>query len=235
MSIDTSFDFRIDAFGKDPDTHSATLRQYHQQLWSRPLPSGRSFHLHTNKPGRYLHHSSEVGEFSLTSDSVIPSFTRWKRLRHIIEQFPEDENEAFRRIGYTIGGIMIFPGNVIDGKQTINGARGFNSRIADRFDLTLECIRRHYVSQDSPLRETFERYRDFFTLFLNFEGYVQFFMLQDLVDTKSSTVQFFMMFEDFTTPSVPKDKAEYAEYRNRSIEFVEARNRRIDRHTKENL
>ena len=36
------------------------------------------------------------------------------------------------------GGMMVFPGNRIDGKQTINGARGFNRKIADGFDLTLE-------------------------------------------------------------------------------------------------
>ena len=124
---------------------------------------------------------------------------------------------------------------MIGGKQTINGARGFNSRIADRFDLTLECIRRHYLGQDSPLRETLARYCEFFSLFSNFDGYVEFFMLQDLMDAEYSTVQFFMSFDEFANSPVPRDKAEYAEYRNRSIEFVVARNRRIDRHVNENL
>lgn len=45
-------------------------------------------------------------------------------MRHIIELLTEEENEAFRAIGYTMGGMMVFPGNRIDGKQTINGARG---------------------------------------------------------------------------------------------------------------
>ena len=40
MLIDTSFDFRTDASGKDPDAYSPTLRQYHRLLWSKPLPSG---------------------------------------------------------------------------------------------------------------------------------------------------------------------------------------------------
>ena len=43
--IDTSFDFRTDAGGKDPDTHSATLRRYHKLLCSKPLPNGAMFDL----------------------------------------------------------------------------------------------------------------------------------------------------------------------------------------------
>ncbi len=231
MYIDISFDVRTDAGGKDPDTYSPTLRKYHQFLWGKPLPSGKLFHLNETVPRAYLHHRSELGEFWLSSDSVIPTFTRWKSLRHITGLLPEDENEAFRAIGYTIGGMMVFPGNIIDGKQTINGARGFNRKIADRFDLTLECIRRHYLAQSSPLAETLWRYRDFFELFEDFKGYVDYFMLQDLVTEDFSAVNFFLPFDDFVTPSVPKDLQSYLEYRSRSIVFVQSRNLRIERQT----
>jgi hypothetical protein len=61
-------------------------------------------------------------------------------------------------IGYTIGGMMLFPGNRIGRQMTINGARGFHPRIKDRFDLTVECIRRHYLNVDSPLSATLARY-----------------------------------------------------------------------------
>ena len=138
-------------------------------------------------------------------------------------------------IAYTIGGMMVFPGNRIDGKWTINQARGCLRKISDRFDLTLECIRRHYVGQSSPLGETLARYRDFFALFENFSGYVDFFLLQDLVTDDCSAVTFFMPFDDFKTPSVPKDGDTYREYRRRTIEFIEARNRRIDRHAAASL
>jgi len=191
MRIDTSFDFRADAAGRDPDKHSSTLKQYHRLLWSKPLPSGQPFDLYDTVLGAYLHHRSELGEFFLSSDSVIPSFTRWQSMRQIVEQLPEEENEAFRSIGYTIGGMMIFPGNRIGGKPTINVARGFNRKIADRFDLTLECIRRHYVGQDSPLADVLSRYREFFALFRDFAGYVDFFLLQDLVTEGQSAVNFF--------------------------------------------
>ena len=43
--IDVTFDLRSDAGGKDPDSHSATLRLYHRVLWSKPLPDGTQFAL----------------------------------------------------------------------------------------------------------------------------------------------------------------------------------------------
>jgi hypothetical protein len=107
---------------------------------------------------------------------------------------------------------------------------GFNSKIADRFDLTLECIRLHYFGQRSPLGETLARYRDFFALFEDFRGYVKFFMLQDLVTDDCSAVRFFMSFDDFNTLSVPTNGQTYNEYRRLSIEFIKARNVRIDRY-----
>jgi hypothetical protein len=227
MLIDISFDCRADAGGNDPDTHSPTLRSYHKLLWSKPLPNGRPFDLETHVPGVYLHHRSDLGEFFLCSDSVIPSFTRWTSMKHIVELLTEEENEEFRTIGYTIGGMMIFPGNRIGGKQTINGARGFNRKIADRFDLTLECIRRYYRGESSPLGETLARYGEFFKLFEDFRGYVEFFLLQDLVADGYSAVKFFMPCDDFTHASVPSDIDEYKAYRRLSIEFVHSRNHRI--------
>ena len=236
MRIDTSFDFRDGASGRDPDTHSPTLRRYHKLLWNKPLPSGRPF-LSDAKPGAYLYHCSDLGEFFLSSDTIINTFTRWKRLRHIVELFPEEENEHFRRVGSTIGARIVFPANRIDGKPTINGARGWNSKIRDRFDLTLECIRRHYLGQGSPLGDPLcnplgdplSSYRDFFALFESFRGYVDFFLLHDLVNEDCSAAKFFMPFDDFSTPALPMDRAAYENYRRCSIEFVEARNRRIDR------
>lgn len=74
--MDITFDVRTDAGGKDPDTHSPTLRRYHKRLWSKPLPGGRSFLLDDTTPGAYLHHRSDLGEFFLSSDSVTPTFTR---------------------------------------------------------------------------------------------------------------------------------------------------------------
>lgn len=226
MTIDIAFDFRTDAGRGDPDSHSPTLRHYHRLLWSKPLPNGEFFDLSDTTPRVYLHHRSNLGEFFLTSDSVISTFTRWQSMKLITEQFPAQENEAFLTIAYTIGGMMVFPGNQIQGKMTINGAKGFNRAISDRMDLTLECIRRHYISEDSPLAPTLSRYADFFALFGDFRGYVSFFLLDDLVNDDIE-VKFFMPFDEFRPPSLPKNVDTYKEYRRLSTDFVYARNRRI--------
>jgi hypothetical protein len=158
---------------------------------------------------------------------VIPTFSRDRQISSIIHQIPTEEQDAFKRIGYTIGGMMLFPGNCIGGKMTINGARGFHPRIKDRFDLTVECIRRHYRDEHSPLSDTLARYGDFFGLFGNFQGYVAHFLLQDLVTVDCSTVRFFTPFEDFTTSPLPEGIDFYRSYRKLAMDFVRARNRRI--------
>jgi hypothetical protein len=226
--IDITFDFRSDTPpGRDPDASSPTLRRYHQLLWSKRLPNGALFELDVTTPRTYLHHRSEIGEFWLSSDSAIPSFSKHSRMAHIIEKIPEVEREEFIRIAYTIGGMIVFPANKVDGKMTINGARGVNGKIADRFDLTVECIRRHYLDEPSPLSDTLARYADFFGLFANFAGYVDFFHLQDLVDEFTATVKFFTPFEDFAASPRPGTLDAYFEYRERAIDFIESRNRRI--------
>src|SRR5689334_24862061 len=109
--INTSFDFRSDAGGRDPDSHSPMLRRYHRLLWSKPLPNGERFDLVETSPRVYLHHRSHLGEFFLASDSVVPSFKSWLVAAHVLDELSEEELESFRSVGYTIGGMMVFPGN----------------------------------------------------------------------------------------------------------------------------
>ncbi len=100
--IDVSFDFRSDAPpGRDPDTFSPTLGFFHELLWSKALPNGARFDLTASTPPVYLYHHSHLGEFWLSSDSVIHTYTRWESMRPITEQIPEAENESFRTIAYT--------------------------------------------------------------------------------------------------------------------------------------
>jgi hypothetical protein len=128
---------------------------------------------------------------------VIPSFTREVRLAHIINQIPPVEHDAFKRIGYTIGGMMVFPGHRVGGKMTINGARGFSS--ADQGSVRSDggVIRRHYRDEPSPLSDTLARYADSFDLFGDFAGYVDFFHLQDLAAPDHFIVECFLPFEGF--------------------------------------
>ncbi|WP_241978346.1 hypothetical protein [Cryobacterium sp. Hz9] len=100
-------------------------------------------------------------------------------------------------------------------------------QIRDRFDLTLECMRRHYEGAPSPLEETLLRYAGFFRLFEDFQGYVDFFFLQDLVSYDYATVEFFTPFDNFTTPAMPGNLAAYEHYRAQTVGFVQARNGQI--------
>jgi len=195
-------------------------------LWNKRLPNGALFSL-DDTTKHYLHHKSELGEFFLGSDAVIPTFRKESRLSQIFAAIPTEEQESFLRVGYTIGGMMVFPAERVGRKMTINGARGFHPRIKDRFDLTVECIRRHYRREPSPLGEVLQRYDAFFRLFGDFRGYVAFFLLQDLVAEDCSSVKFFSPFNDFRTSPLPQDLDGYLSYRRFATEFIESRNRRI--------
>ena len=224
MQVDTSFDVRTDSNGRDPDSASPTLRSYHHLLWSKPLPSGRPFDLEP-MPGSYLTHSSQLGDFKLSSDTISNSLRCSKRWADLIAQIPSVKLDAFQALGSTIGARILFPGNRVDKKPTINVARGFNAQIADRFDLTLECIRLHYRGAQSPLAATLERYADFFALFETFKGYVDFFLLDDLV--QNGQVKFYLPFDGEFGRPLPNTVDEYNQYMTNTMEFVAARNRRI--------
>lgn len=231
LTIDIEFHIETDTPpGKDPDTYSPTVARYHVALWSKALPNGVLFDLEApNRPPFYLHHHSNLGEFWLSSDQAVHTYTRWGVMQAIIEQLPEEGHEEFRAIASTIGALVVWPADQLDRKPTINGAKGMHPRIADRLDLTLECVRRFYRGEDSPLRPTFERYAPFFALFDDFAGFVDFFLLQDLVTDDLTTVSFFLPFTDFRTPAYPSDVDAYVEYRQSAMGFVKARGQRIAR------
>lgn len=228
--IDTSLDVRADAGGMDPDSNSQTLRRYHQRLWGKSLPSGAEFTL-----DRDLHHKSALGEFWLSSDSIVHTYSEWTRpagLVEVVRQVPDAEITAFYDLACTVGAYLVFPMQVlVDGKwrRSINQSRGFHPRIRDRFDVTLECIRRHYAGIPSPLGNAFAWYSNFFDLFGDFQGYVDHFLLNDLVEDDYLSVRFWTEFADFVGSPLPmRSVVEYREYMGRSMDFIRARNERID-------
>jgi hypothetical protein len=194
-------------------------------LWSKPLPSGALFNL-ARSPGAYLTHTSHLGDFKLSSDTISNSLRGSKRRASLIAQMPSVSLDAFQSLGSTIGARILFPGKRVDKKPTINVARGFNAQIADRFDLTLECIRLHYLGQASPLAATMDRYADFFALFGSFEGYVDFYLLGDLV--QNGQVKFYLPFDGEFGQPLPNTVDEYNEYMANTMGFVASRNRRIE-------
>jgi len=227
LSIDITFNFYSDSGGKDPDSHSPTLKKYHKLLWSKALPNGEIFKLSDTDSNSYLTYKFGREEIALSSDSISNSYRDKKSLSNILKDLTS-EVEKFRNIGSTIGGYILFPGKKIDGKMTINGSRGFNRKIADRFDLTLECVRLHYLGKPNPLENVLNQNSSFFKLFENFVGYVDFFLLQDLVNPDYELVYFLQPIKQvFESSPLPESKVEYLQYMQSSNSFTLKRNERI--------
>ncbi len=233
--ININFDVRDDASGGDPDSTSPTLRRYHQLLWSKRLPDGRELNLR-DTPLRasssfYIYaHVDDGTEQTWGSDSFLATHTKWIRMAHIMDQVPESVKEDFRAAGYTIGGFILWPQNQVENKPTINQARGYSAKVADRMDLTLECVRLYYSDpkSPSPLADVFGRYPEYFALFSDFSGFIEFWLLQDLVLPAGDQVRFFLPFEEFSVPRA-RTVDEWNIYRRNSMEFCNARNERIAR------
>lgn len=232
MQLDTQFDYWadvnpgrsvLDCRGSvDPDGRSPRLQRAHQLLWSKPLPTGLRFDLALGR-GAEL----RWGVLRLSSDSISNSYLGNGRMRPIVQQVLADAEEMFRW-GSRIGAYLLFPAQRIAMKPTINGARGMSIKIGDRMDLTLEAIRRRYLRESSPLAETLDRYADFFALFGTFQGYVDFWLLNDLVDDDYQ-VRFLLPFDDFRRNAPPADVAEYMQLKTETVRFLKARTERIER------
>lgn len=238
--IDVNFDFTTDTpnywnnfwerdillgcAGNDPDNKSKTLQIYHQLLWSRELPNGKKMELEIGKGRYYLQWEG----FCFGSDSIIASF-RYKRYRSMIEKvsnlLPNYHSfmENYLHKSYTIGGEIIFPKKA----GGINQSRGCNMYIKDRWDLTLECIRLFYLGEISPLYDVLSKEKDFFDLFVDFKGYIDFFFLQDCVSPDYNQVDFWIGGKDFIRNPLPKTPEEYLIWINKELDFIYKRNKRI--------
>ncbi len=223
--IDTSFDFTTDAHGKDPDSYSETLQRYHQKLWSKELPCGEKMQLVCCGSGPYC---LTWNQHSFASDAIIVGFryhARYaKMIRKIRSEIPDwyDEfDRTFNHRSYTIGGMTIFPKHM----NSINQMKGF--LVCDRWDLTLECIRRYYKGEDSPLYKFLLADKFFFDLFVDFKGYVDYFFFQDCVTDDYSRVIFWYGNGSFKENKRPQSAADYKLWIERELDFLDKRNERI--------
>ena len=219
--IDILFDVQTDSGGKDPDGYSPTLRTYHQLLWSKPLPNGQFMQLSIDK------NCLRWGDMWFGCDSITASFLHGRfplkeYVMKTIPNFDEFKKEYWHKT-YTIGGSIIFPLQ----KWSVNQARGCSVRICDRWDLTLECIRLFYLGIPTPLDKALEKSRNFFNLFVDFKGYIDFFLLQDCVDDNYN-VKFWLDTPLFCTMPMPKAMDKYMAWINSQLDFVERRGKRIN-------
>ena len=210
----------------DPDSRSRTLREYSRILWSKTLPNGEKMILEDGLSKFYLRWK----DFYFSNDSITASFRHYDNrvlLAKVGERVGDYHSfvENYLRKLYTIGGEIIFP----SGKMGINQSRGFNSYIKDRWDLTLECIRRFYAKEWSPLEKVLSRNVDFFQLFVDFKGYVDFFFLQDCVDSNYNVV-LWLDTPLFVLKPTPKNVDDYLMFIEKELDFVNRRNNRINQY-----
>lgn len=212
----------------DPDSKSPTLREYHKNLWSKELPCGETMKLEYGKDrGAYLIWKGlEYG-----SDTIVNELLHY-RLQSVLEEVKahvENYREYVEnniRKSYTIGGTIIFPRH----PQSMNQMRGMNAIISDRWDLTMECIRRYYAGdEDNPLQKTMDLDRDFYELFVDFKGYVDYFYLQDCVSEDYNSVKLWCgdTFFEGSGRGRPKTLDDYTEYMDNQNSFLKNRNERI--------
>jgi len=63
-------------------------------------------------------------------------------------------------------------------------------------------------------------------LFVDFKGYIQFFLLHDFVN-ENYLVKYFIPFDNFIRSAFPHNLEEYIQYRAETIEAINGRNQRI--------
>lgn len=245
--IDVTFDFTSDSKGywdgffdrdpitgmgaSDPDVASPTLKEYHRLLWSKKLPNGEMMVLISRKAPYYL----TWKDFCFGSDTIIVGF-RYARYKHIISQVNDMQEdykvywEGLLRKAYTIGGTIIFPVH----RNSMNQRKGMSRVISDRWDLTLECIRRYYQGEDSPLYKVILSDKAFYDLFVDFKGYVDFFFLQDAVSDDYQRVNIWDGAGDFKEDGLPKTLDDYLSFIDKEFCFLDKRNKRISEYAIKN-
>ena len=235
LSMDTDFcsaddtpgfwdGFWDDGYGRvrrDPDALSRRLMDAHRALWSRELPSGDVMELHPD--GTYL----SWNDLRLSSDSVT-TFFRGPAMSDVIGEL-ESSMPDYRRFAedivrrtYVPGGAVLFPRH----RNSFNQRRGIHPCIRDRWDRSLECIRRYYSGEESPLSEVLEQDARFFDLFGDFRDYVDFFLLQDCVDSRYEVISCLGPLS-FEADPLPRNVDEYMTWVRSQLDLVQRRGQRM--------
>lgn len=209
------------------DCDARSVKLYDQMMeWldGKELPDGKVLHL--TRAGKYMLKKDTI---RLSADNVFTRFTgRVPTLMDELEKIKGPDWEAYQqriiRNGWRIGGEILFPRH----RNSLNGMRGFSRQVMDRFDLTLECIQNFYEGQPSPLSWVLETDREWFKLFVNFQGFVDFFLLNDWVDEQYQVID-----QLGTGALLPGTVQELENWHRRMEELVEARNLRIEQEIRE--
>ncbi|MFB9651924.1 DUF6994 family protein [Pseudarthrobacter oxydans] len=240
--FDTNHNYKADTPSAKPDADkdSQILRADHELLWSKKLPLSEQIFAPKVTPRKteYLIFTDANGDrLCYGSDAITSSYTGWvkakkPRSRALVEAIAglnPEQRALYLDPPYTIGSAMIWPVRSKD-FHTVNRVRGRNILIADRMDLTLECIQLHYAGEAGhPLEKATTAYKDFFELFGTFKGFVEFFHFQDLIKPGSDyqKIEYFLKPNNFERAATPATTDEYIEYRDNVLAFIKKRSERM--------
>ena len=214
---------RIDS-SVDPDLVSRSLFEDSISIWgSLSLPDGAHLQLSEHNQRNVMRLNDP--DMFLSIDSITASFRGRNQCPGLLERIYQNLGpdqwhwyiEDHLRRTYTIGGSIVFPRH----RNSINQIRGMNRNVHDRWDLTLQCIKDHYDGKDSPIGWCISQDKGFFDIFNSFENYVDFFLLNDCVESDYSVI-------DWMPGTVlPRTEEEFFGYMEAQGDMVEKRNERI--------
>ena len=75
---------------------------------------------------------------------------------------------------------------------------------------------------------------EIFELFTNFNGFISFFLLDDLLDEKQQ-VKFYLPFDNFASRPIFTSIEDYMTYKKGVMKFIAARNLRVEVYAKQNV
>jgi len=231
---------------KDPDNVNPQLREAHRLLWSKPPRGGDVLVLSAPRWSDYLQVVSTSDGWTVGSDNFATTHTN--ALRAFAEGLDGFADGHLCEL-CTIGGYIVFPNQLAQQRPTttnrtarrwsINQARGMESQISDRFDLTLEAIRLFYEGivhrSVNPIGDVLEAYGWWFDLFGKgadgFLAYADFFFLTPMLDGQGRTKPFEPLTLAFDQTLPKTDETAYRAYIAAQLDFVRRRNELIQQST----
>jgi len=201
----------------EADITNPDLRKAMQEMYGR---KGFDF----GKVGYSFYEKEEKNHYIPDGYSSYTSLTGnyQSKMKPFRNEAVEDNKELAKRcysLAVTIAGELFFPAHKLDG-ITINVARS-HSPINDMVYPVMESIKKYYEKEPRgyPLKSAIERYGYFFDSFGSFDEYLDYNFLQDYV---------------LLPKKVPTNKYELIEFWKKSIDFLEARSKRIEDYARRN-
>ncbi|MDV0446330.1 hypothetical protein MsAg5_01600 [Methanosarcinaceae archaeon Ag5] len=204
--------------GKDADLCNPDLRLAMQELYGcKGFDFGKTNGEFYDKDRKNHYRSDGYSTYTILDGNYV---SKMPFRQKAVENNRELSDRCYFLAG-TIAGELFFPCRQLLKRETMNQARGRHRDVNDMVHQTLENIKKYYAKEcgDYPLKETIERYGYFFDRFASFDEYIEYNLLQDY---------------ELLPKKFPTNENELVEFWEKSIEFLEARSKRIEEYAKQN-